>query len=1628
MFGGSANKVAPTNFTQHTTSSTAARLETENYMPLPGGATDKFGNRYESLWTIDCIIEVMDEQANSIRLEPPGQEGEGVEFWVSRDNGREYHQVKRQNTEGRWTIRALASKQILLNFRKKLDEPTAKCIFASTDKAYQLEELADRARRSQSWQEFDKEFLVGNNSQRKKEFSDQEECFFDLCSRWGNFPVKEVGDAVKQMRVDLKSSEKELAQLAIATYEAIKRVYVRTIGEDDLRSKIESRLGALVEKNTAAISANDKVTAVDMLAQLALEKVHHELTAIDIWHRLEERGYRRREWGRDPHVLAAVETANNFYISSLRYTQAIAGDIIPRNEAQIAFEQLTEKKQSILLEGEAGVGKSGVMLQVLERLQNQGFPVLTFRVDRLEPTLLPDNVGKQLGLPGSPAIVLANITQKRDCVLVIDQLDAVSLASGRNPQFFDCVAEIIKQAQAHSNIRVLLACRKFDLENDNRLKRLGGEKGIARPVTINPLAHSTVRDVVGGKLGLDATQLGKKQLNLLSFPLHLGLLAQIAEDATIDALNIQTAKELYDQYWKYKNNRVRERLGRSVQWTEVIDALCDYMSSQQQQSLSAPERVVDSFVEDANVMASEHILTWEGKRISFFHESFFDYAFARRFASRGQRLLLFLGRREEQHLFRRAQVRQILLHEREENFNCYLGNLKELLTNPNIRFHIKQVVFALLATLNDPKEDEWNIIYPLIGNHNDPIMQQVWGTLYSSVRWFQLLDSLGIIQQWLRDTSEELVEQAIRFLSIMQKQVPDKVTELAEPFVGTSTVWSMRLARLLQVGQLSHSRRFFELFLRLIDAGIFDDMGGEHTNDRDFWSLIYRLPNQKPEWACEAISRYLNQWLNLSVSLGQNNLFNFNSGTLPYSSFYHELLTESADKAPQAFIQNLLPFILQVINFNAIQQGNPPWDDEVWRWGVYGNSYEIKDVLLKAFELSLSKIAKDETEYFVNEIEQQLLAYPFKTIEYLLIRTYTANGKAFVDAAINYLYAQPTRLETGYSAGQGNISAAPFWATRQLLLAIVPYCSSEHLEKLENLILNYYPTWEKSYIYRTRRGYAQFVLLDAIHNAQISKLKLEFKRFFINLFLLTSSIIGSWAIVALQRFEAPIQPYYPSETITRRLYEWQRKFGETFVESPKPIVVSLVCSPIPERARQKMTDKQWLKAITRYDSNGLDSNKDWPLTGGAAQLSHFLEAQVKKEPARFATLVADFPDDTNSVYFDAVLRGIAEVGIDVRTAFRVCQRCHQLPQRPCGKSIAWLFQKLADLPWTISALNILLCYALNDPNPEQKLSRTQALSGLVDYGGDILTAGIDSTRGSAVSAIAKLIFADKNRTSYFQIPMQQIVRDPSIAVRSCAAEVLTAMLNYDRNLAVSLFLKLCETEDTLLGTRTVEHFLYYALSTHFQQLIPILERLITSNLPEVVKVGARQACLSSLAIEEARSFAERCLSRTDLHRISAAEVFVANIRTAYYRDFCETGLTQLFNDPDEKVREQAAKCFFHFEGEELSEYVNLIEAFVDSRAFETDCSHLIDALKKTTAKLLDITCLVCEKFINSFGLASADIRTHSAGDASEVSELLIRVYSQSKDETLRSRCLDLVDRMIQMGTYGLDQALQQFER
>jgi len=81
-------------------------------------------------------------------------------------------------------------------------------------------------------------------------------------------------------------------------------------------------------------------------------------------------------------------------------------------------------------------------------------------------------------------------------------------------------------------MRVLIAWRKFDLDNDHRFRQLVGNQGMAVEVPIERFDDNTTCT------GLDraAAKLSPRQFSLLSLPFHLCLLAEISDDKSVDLL------------------------------------------------------------------------------------------------------------------------------------------------------------------------------------------------------------------------------------------------------------------------------------------------------------------------------------------------------------------------------------------------------------------------------------------------------------------------------------------------------------------------------------------------------------------------------------------------------------------------------------------------------------------------------------------------------------------------------------------------------------------------------------------------------------------------------------------------------------------------------------------------------------------------------------------------------------------------------------------------------------------------------------------------------------------------------------------------------------------------------------
>ena len=181
-----------------------------------------------------------------------------------------------------------------------------------------------------------------------------------------------------------------------------------------------------------------------------------------------------------------------------------------------------------------------------------------------------------------------------------------------------------------------------------------------------------------------------------------------------------------------------------------------------------------------------------------------------------------------------------------------------------------------------------------------------------------------------------------------------------------------------------------------------------------------------------------------------------------------------------------------------------------------------------------------------------------------------------------------------------------------------------------------------------------------------------------------------------------------------------------------------------------MSDDQLLSAIRQHDANEHEYTVDGRIVGGALELSRVLEDRVKQEPERFAELVLKFPDNANQFYFHAVLRGITDAGLDIDTIVRVSERCHNVEGRPLGRYICDLIASSAKGDVPPEALDLVAWYATEDPDPQQKLWRTEVAPGQGYYSrGDILHDAINSNRGRAAQAMARLIEVDGKRMAYF---------------------------------------------------------------------------------------------------------------------------------------------------------------------------------------------------------------------------------------------------------------------------------------
>ena len=428
------------------------------------------GNRYEYLWVALRMSELLKGEASRIRVEPLGEAGRGVELEVDIAGVTWVEQVKRSADP--WTIKKLTTDGVLANMKSQIVSGRWFRL-VGTARSEALSTLADVAGKAESFSEFTEALGKGR------------------CT-------------------DLSEVAKEWNVRPEEAWCFLQKVDVKRHLVDDLERIVRWRLGTLCEA--------DPVVIFGVLREFCEERLHESFDAESVWSYLASKGLQPSSTN-DKNAVEAFQRTLERQQRRVKPFEPRIG-LVPRSDVESVLDKLQDPNgnQIVIVDGQAGSGKSTVVTQAAARLADQGWLVAVARMDTNASVLSSNRLGQEMGLTKSPTLLLAEVSRGASALLVVDQLDAVSLYSGRMPDNFESVAETITEAKHVGSVKVLLVVRTVDLDDDPRLRSLVSDGNVEK----HSLKDLNIEDMKthlrshGMKIPTSQTT-----LELLCSPLHL---------------------------------------------------------------------------------------------------------------------------------------------------------------------------------------------------------------------------------------------------------------------------------------------------------------------------------------------------------------------------------------------------------------------------------------------------------------------------------------------------------------------------------------------------------------------------------------------------------------------------------------------------------------------------------------------------------------------------------------------------------------------------------------------------------------------------------------------------------------------------------------------------------------------------------------------------------------------------------------------------------------------------------------------------------------------------------------------------------------------------------------------------
>lgn len=375
----------------------------------------------------------------------------------------------------------------------------------------------------------------------------------------------------------------------------------------------------------------------------------------------------------------------------------IKNSFVERKEIDLLFNwvkgDLNKDESNVkLLVGNAGTGKSVVIKQLINRLGADGIKCFAIKADRLQ--LSPgQSYNEQLELLTN---TFSTLIEEQKAVLVIDQIDALSQYITNDRNKLDNAIALISLFSSDDrlrNVRIIVSCRAFDLEFDPKLSELSS----APQIKIGVLSKAEVETVLSQlQTGLYDT-LDEKTITILQTPQHLNIFCKVF--AGNKNKRYTSITELYDELWRQTIDMANADIDKSLA-ENILYGLAQKIYDEE--TLTPQWDCDTKNFKEANYLISQGLIEQVKNGATFFHQSMYDYVFARYYTKKGDSFINdLLKEKKHQGLFVRSTINLVLDYERAKNIKQYKEDVEKILFSGEIRPHIQLMFLWAMANRLD---------------------------------------------------------------------------------------------------------------------------------------------------------------------------------------------------------------------------------------------------------------------------------------------------------------------------------------------------------------------------------------------------------------------------------------------------------------------------------------------------------------------------------------------------------------------------------------------------------------------------------------------------------------------------------------------------------------------------------------------------------------------------------------------------------------------------------------------------------------------------------------------------------------------------------------------------------------